>query len=49
MTKEEYDNWITQLYGHNIKNFPKVQPPNMPDKLFKQLKKLYVTPLIGAS
>ena len=44
VTVEEYDNWRAQMYGLTIKNFPKVQPPNMPFEIFNELKKKYVAP-----
>ena len=44
VTVEEYDNWRAQMYGLSIKNFPKVQPPNMPFEIFNELKRKYVAP-----
>lgn len=44
VTVDEYNNWIAQLYGANIRAFPKVKPTNMPIEIYNELKKKYVVP-----
>ena len=42
VTMEGIDDWRAQLYGADIKNFPKVRPDNMPVDLYTELKKKYI-------
>lgn len=42
VTQQGIDNWRAQMYGLDIKNFPKIKPQGMPLDLYTELKKLYV-------
>ena len=44
VTEEGIDNWRAQLFGHDIRNFPKTRPEGMQQELFNELKKKYVAP-----
>ena len=41
MTEEGVDSWKAQLYGVDIKNFPKIRPEGMPQDLYLDFKRKY--------
>ena len=41
VTEEGVDSWKAQLYGVDIKNFPKTRPEGMPQDLYLDFKRKY--------